>query len=292
MIFSKKDLEAGYNELWETDIQKDRLRKVTYKVYALWLCLIMYVGWPLLNTQIIRVHGEEYLQHQILKILNGWGQDGWSVTDQHSLNWEEDNRQTGLYAAVSQTQLMNDKISTTLRLAQQENTLITWLTLPRIFETIKRCRNELQCDWMSQLQRDRIESFRHFYSVWWPMEKGSDMLQKNILRHLQETLLMWPQEIPFGRIRSIHFGWLQKKEPPKNTTISGKYNLYALPIHLTIDFAQQEKLIWFLKNIEYMVLKQEKSMFITIDTIKYDIGQNTLMQTLDTTLTVVFYELE
>jgi hypothetical protein len=283
----------SHKQAWDDstlDEKKMRVKSITYKIYTLCLCVIIYFWWPLLNDQITKIYGDGFIEWYIEQ----WGATWPSLITSAPQWWSwmlAAQNYWWLWWSLYWEQKKHAEYNVALESARQENLLITWLMNPRTFGTLKECVHDNNCDRLSQLQRDRLNDFRVFYWVGAPMPQGTDMLQKRILRHLQETLLVSPQQTALGRMRSLHFWWIQKLEQTIDGWSAKKWTLFALPIHVTLEFTQQERLLLFLKNVEQGMGKRDDSIYLHIDTITYDLGQNTLIQTMEATFTVLFYEI-
>lgn len=145
-------------------------------------------------------------------------------------------------------------------------------------ESVNCINNNLQCDilWISWTNIYLKQITKNYLRLNKLIQMKMDFDQKFILRNMIENLLKNSWQLSIINFWMPVLWW-------------DNSNIYILPISISVDFENKEKLLEFLNKIENKVDIWE-NIYLKIDTLNYNIVDYTKKQTVNIWMTSYFYK--
>ena len=155
--------------------------------------------------------------------------------------------------------------------------ILSSATSPLQKANLMNCYNT-NCPTLPELVREEpVKSiFKAYLQLQNTTETNFTIDQKRVLSYLNEFLVKWPSGVANWEIREITFS------APKDTQLE---QLQAIPMTVTMRFANKQGLLLFLRNIEN-VLSPNYPMLAIVNSVSYDVVKSDTQQDVQIAMTL------
>lgn len=234
-------------EIIETEMRKRQIASLRNKVYIFFLALFLFMFWPTFLTPIEKIRGEDafkiFTANPVESMFHRRG-EGWLLSNIEKV--EEDIEAEEL--EIQKTQIEKEVVKH-LSNATKQQTLIN-------------CLNYDVCSNISEALIKELDFLRVFLTIWWLSAEKMTFNQKDVLRSMNEYMLMSPTGELYWNLNSINFAWVN--------TVNDTFKLNRLRVSMNIEFSNVDSLYEFLDNVENKVFTELPMMYV-IERMTYDI---------------------
>lgn len=235
------------------NLRKNKITTLRYKVYIFVLVVIIYFFWSVFAQLVEDIRGE-------------WAMKGlFSPSELPNIVYNFTSKrgeEGGLLNKIDEINEQIDEMKQKIEKVKKEEEIIARLNDGGKRNTIITCLNTNECEGVPEDLLPYLWLFRIYLLIGNLSFDKMEFNQKKILKNINDFLLRTISWEMNGELLAINFWSI--------SVFNDEYNIYTLPLSITVRFENEKMLMSFLHNLEERI-NTKTHIFYKIDAMNYNI---------------------